>query len=422
MANQQISAQEQLLIELINRARLDPQGEAARYGIGLNDGLSAGTISSAPKAPVAWNADLGEAAALHSEWMLATDTFSHTGVNGTNSGARMTNAGYQFTGSWGYGENISWRGTTGTLDPTATIADQHMRLFLSSGHRVNIMGNYREVGVGQEIGTFTSNGTNYNASMVTENFARSGTRAFITGVAFQDKDGDGFYDVGEGTGGVTFDWKGDTGNAAATQAPGGYGVAIPTGLTGTAGVAVTANGVTMEATLGMTGSNVKLDLVNGNTLASSGHLTLGQNATNGRLLGAGDLNLTGNNQDNRLEGNSGANTVAGGGGADTILGNGGNDRIEGGAGNDTLTGGAGSDSFVFTVQAGATTGQDRITDLGSGDRIVIDLPGTLPSEAAWEDSHITAATGGWTIALDDGSSIFVAGGTLAALENALTLV
>lgn len=422
MANQQISAQEQLLIELVNRARLDPQGEAARYGIGLNDGLAAGTITTAPKAPLAWNADLGEAAALHSEWMLNTDTFSHTGVNGTNAGARMTNAGYQFTGSWGWGENISWRGTTGTLDPTATIIDQHMRLFLSSGHRVNLMGNFREIGVGQEVGGFTSNGTTYNASMVTENFARSGTRAFITGVAYQDKDGDAFYDVGEGLGGITFDWKGDTGNIISTQAAGGYGVAIPTGLTGTTGVAVTSGGVTMEATLGMTGNNVKLDLVNGNTLSASTHLTLGQNAPNGRLLGAGDLNLGGNGLGNRLEGNSGANSMSGGAGADTILGNGGNDRIEGDGGNDNLAGGAGSDSFVFTVQAGATTGQDRVTDLGSGDRILIDLNGTLPSEAAWEASHISAASGGWTITLDDGSSIFVAGGTLSLLENALTLV
>lgn len=421
MANPQISAQEQLLIELVNRARLDPSGEAARYGIGLNDGLAAGTISTAPKAPLAWNADLGEAAALHSEWMLAADTFSHTGSGGSNAGTRMTQAGYQFTGSWSWGENISWRGTTGPVDPTAMIQEQHKGLFLSAGHRKNIMGDFREIGVGQEVGSFATGGTAYNASMVTETFAKSGTRAFITGVAFQDKDGDAFYDVGEGTGGVTFDWKGDAGNAAATQAAGGYGVAIPTGLSGTAGVSVTANGVTMEASLGMTGSNVKLDLVSGKTLAASTDLTLGLNAIDGRLLGAGALKLTGNGQANRLEGNSGANTLTGGGGGDTILGGAGNDRIEGGAGNDAVTGGPGADSFVFTVRAGATTGQDRITDLGANDRIVIDLPGTLPSESAWEDSHVTAVAGGWQIALDDGSRIEVLGVTPDTLENALTL-
>jgi Ca2+-binding RTX toxin-like protein len=186
-------------------------------------------------------------------------------------------------------------------------------------------------------------------------------------------------------------------------------------------VSVTANGVTMEATLGMTGSNVKLDLVSGKTLAASTDLTLGLNAIDGRLLGAGALKLTGNGQANRLEGNSGANTLTGGGGGDTILGGGGNDRIEGAAGNDVLTGGAGADSFVFTVQSGATTGQDRITDLGATDKILIDLPGALPSESAWEDSHISAISGGWQVTLDDGSRIEVLGVSLGTLENALTL-
>ena len=42
--------QEQLMLELINRARMDPAGEAARQGISLNQGLAAGTISTAPEA------------------------------------------------------------------------------------------------------------------------------------------------------------------------------------------------------------------------------------------------------------------------------------------------------------------------------------------------------------------------------------
>lgn len=88
------------MLELINRARLDPQAEAARFGISLNNGLAEGTISSAPKAPLAFNSDLNESAAGHSSWMLAADVFSHTGSGGSNSATRMKNAGYVFTGSW----------------------------------------------------------------------------------------------------------------------------------------------------------------------------------------------------------------------------------------------------------------------------------------------------------------------------------
>ena len=63
-----------------------------------------------------------------------------------------------------------------------------------------------------------------------------------------------------------------------------------------------------------------------------------------------------------------------------------------------------------------------MTDLAAGDRLVIDLLGTLPSEAAWEDSHIAATTGGHNVTLDDGSVIFLANAALATIENALTLV
>jgi len=49
------SPQEQYLVELINRARADPAGEASRQLIDLNEGLAPGTISAAPKQPLAVN-------------------------------------------------------------------------------------------------------------------------------------------------------------------------------------------------------------------------------------------------------------------------------------------------------------------------------------------------------------------------------
>src|SRR4028118_206419 len=109
MSNASISAQEQLLLELINRARLDPSGEAARYGISLNEGLASGTISAAAKAPLAFDFDLNQSAAGHSSWMLNQDIFSHTGAGGSSSNDRMRSAGYDFDGYWGSAENTSWR-------------------------------------------------------------------------------------------------------------------------------------------------------------------------------------------------------------------------------------------------------------------------------------------------------------------------
>jgi hypothetical protein len=243
--------------QLINRARLDPLGEAQRYGIDLNQGLAAGTLDGTPKQPLAPNELLVDASRTHSTWMLDADVFSHTGPGGSTPGDRMGAAGYSFTGSWTWGENISWSGTTGTLGNLGTYAaQQHEGLFLSPGHRVNILnGTFREIGVGQVTGAFTAaNGTTYNASMITQSFATSGNARFLSGVVFADANGNGFYDPGEGLGGVTVSLGGVV--VATTQATGLYTVPVADGLhtvrfAGAAGV--------HEANVTMAGANLQVN-------------------------------------------------------------------------------------------------------------------------------------------------------------------
>ena len=92
------TANEQLMVELINRARANPAAEASRLGIDLNEGLSAGTISTAAKQPLAINPYLTDGARKHSQWMIDNDTFSHTGQGGSAPNDRMTGAGYIFAG------------------------------------------------------------------------------------------------------------------------------------------------------------------------------------------------------------------------------------------------------------------------------------------------------------------------------------
>ena len=56
---------EQYFLELVNRARANPTGEAQRFGLSdLNQGLSPGTISASPKAPLAPNQLLLNAARI----------------------------------------------------------------------------------------------------------------------------------------------------------------------------------------------------------------------------------------------------------------------------------------------------------------------------------------------------------------------
>ncbi|WP_200193990.1 CAP domain-containing protein [Halorhodospira abdelmalekii] len=255
------------MLELINRARENPLAEAQRYDIDLNEDLDPGTISASAKQPLFMNLTLVEAARAHSDWMLDTDTFSHTGVDGSSPGDRIAAAGYDLVAPWGWGENVSWRGTTGSLDDhvkpnlASYIDEQHGSLFLSSGHRKNIMAEgFREIGVGQSLGKFTSgDSTIYSASMITQKFAFSGDDIFLGGVAYKDSDGDNFYSLGEGLEGIKFSLP-DLGLEVETLNTGGYQLAVPSG---THQVVVSGEGLqnsySKEVTL--SDKNKKLDLV-----------------------------------------------------------------------------------------------------------------------------------------------------------------
>ncbi len=389
-----LSAAEQYLLELMNRARLDPAAEAARMGTDLNAGLAAGTISTAAKQVLAPNALLETAATNHTLWMLQVDVFSHTGLNNLRADQRLTAAGYAWSRM---GENIAFTGTTGTVNVQSAIEELNKNLFLSAEHRVNVMNSaYREVGLAAETGVFTQGGVNYNAEMVTEDFGTSGTAHFLTGVAYADASRDAFYSMGEGTAGVVFT---AAGSSATTAAAGGYslglGSEIATAVTGHQGT------LNFALTVDMSPGNVKLDLVDAKTFYTSGSVVLGTGVNAVVLLGVGALNASGNGVGNAITGNAGANALVGGGGNDTLLGNAGadvlhgntgNDKLDGGVGadriygetgNDSLTGGADADVFVFTANCGV----DRITDFSVAGKDVLQL-----DDAIWKGQVLTAAT------------------------------
>jgi len=219
---------EQFMLELVNRSRADPLAEARRLGIDLNQGLVFGTISADPKPPLAFQPELIDAARTHSDWMLDQDVFSHDGVNGTTPGDRMRRAGYLFSGSWSWGENIAWMGSTGAIPTAQAVAAEHDSLFRSPGHRVNLCGDFDEVGIGARTGIFTRNGTGLQAVMTTQNFARSESTPgpLLVGVVYRDADGDGAYSPGEGLPGVTV-IPDSGGYLAFTSSSGGYAVPVP---------------------------------------------------------------------------------------------------------------------------------------------------------------------------------------------------
>jgi Ca2+-binding RTX toxin-like protein len=346
----QPSASEQYLLELINRARLNPLGEANLFNIDLNDGLAANTISSDSKQPLAFNFFLIDAARSHSQWMLDNDIFSHTGVNGSTSSQRMTNAGYQFTGSWASGENVGYTGTTGTLNVNNAIAQVNEGLFRSSGHRKNILkSDFREIGLGNLTGDFEG----YNSLMVTENFAKSGSNVFLTGVAYNDLVlEDEFYTIEEGLAGIKITavrQSDNTSYSTLSMMAGGYQMAL---LAGTYDVSFSVNNQTIgnstQITIGA--ENIKLDLNTDNILnlfyGGNGHDSLSGGIGNDTLIGGyGNDSLIGDIGNDSLDGGADLDLLDGGVGDDTLNGGDGNDKLYGKTGNDLLLGGTGNDYF-----------------------------------------------------------------------------
>lgn len=378
------TAREQYMLELINRARLDPKGEASRYGISLNEGVSSGnTISSASKQALAGNDALGFAAARHSDWMIDNDEFSHF----ENAGPfyspfdRMNNAGYSFTTA---GENIGWVGTTGTLDLTKSIADIHENLFVDAGisgrgHRLNILEeDYREIGIGHATGDFKG----YNASMITQDFGASGSTRFITGVVYDDTNGNDFFTVGEQTAG-----RGVAGGSVAesTGAGGGYELGFTSAGSRTITFDLEAADITVTVALGE--RNAKVDVVNGDEIWTD--TTLVSNSLAIRqlhALGNQKLNLTGSDAKEKIYGNDAANTLVGNGAKDTIRGEGGKDFIVGGIGKDALTGGDGKDKFVFQFASDSTpTKFDTIKDFGDSGSDRIDMRAVFAGTLTYRD-------------------------------------
>ncbi len=365
------SAYEQLFLELINRARLDPTAEAQRTGVSL------GTITAAQKQPLAFNLSINDAADAHSAWMLSSGTFSHTGSGGSSAGQRMESAG--FTGISTWGENIAWNGTTGTLNTLSSVLGQHDGLFRSSGHRANILNDsFKEIGIGSQSGSYSG----YNALMTTQDFCRSGAGSLITGVVYNDSDSNAFYSVGEGRDGIQMQLLSGASliGATATWSSGGY--SMKTTATGDLTVRFSGGGLaqTIGAIIDFAAYNAKIDLVNGNTIQSSVSADLAFATRNLRLLGIDDTDGTGTAGPNQLIGNKGSNQLDGlggydairggigndrldgGSGLDKLFGNQGNDTLNGGSGNDTLTGGSNADTFVFS----GAFGKDKITDFQDG--------------------------------------------------------
>jgi hypothetical protein len=420
---------------LINRARLDPAGEAVRAGIpnvaegGANiDGVALNTTS---KQPLAWNDKLGAVADQHTAEMLAANKGLFHDPNAVIE-QHLTTAQYQFQ-RWG--ENISESLPLSAGNLTTEMKAHELSLFndtnvASRGHRENILDDrFQEVGVGASTGVMDG----ATRSIITEDFGKpSSGGQFLTGIAYNDADKDAFYSIGEGRSGITVT---TTAGTVVSGSAGQFSKAISAGTqTVTFSGGDLAAPVSVSATV-TAGRNALIDLVDRSTVETSVSLTALNGVTKIIGLGNNGLTLTGNALDNAIVSALGNDSINGGDGTDTVVYSGkstaytvtdnhnGTFTVKGAEGTDTLTSVEKiqfSDKTVTLsgpapVAGNVSIGDVSITEGASGTKVatfvVTRSEGTAAFDVAFKTQDGTATTADKDYVASSGSVHFNAGET-----------
>jgi hypothetical protein len=277
------TGEEQLYLELANRARANPQAEASRlkaasdpnilsaygfFSVDLDLMVSQfSTILPAP--PLAFNAQLIAAARNHTLDMFQNVFQEHT--NSFDSGKSLQRAqtvGYfpQFIGENVYsfahdayfghaGFEVDWGPGPGGMQ---VPEEGHTQ----PGHRDNMhTARFREVGIGVLNGNNSKPGVEpVGPQLVTEDYAVVfANTPFITGVAYYDLNGNSLYEAGEGIGGLTVTVNSQS-TKGLTASSGGY--TVPVSGSGNYNVTFSGAGlapVSKNVSI-INGENVKVDL------------------------------------------------------------------------------------------------------------------------------------------------------------------
>ena len=285
--------EQQYMLELINRARANGAAEATRLGLsGLQEGppsINGESFTIANTAqPLSWNPLLINCAQSHAKFLNGNDQFfsglsPHT-FGGKTPEQRINEAGYPmnlsteytgpttasgfFPGPENVAENVSiGSGPFTGAKLIATILGQHNALFTDQtvpgrGHRMTTMLTYwREIGIGIAAGTDNGQNNTWDSLYTVQNFgSQTNSTPFITGVVYQDTNGNGFYDPGEGIGGIRVDVPGAN-FFTITGSSGGYSVPVPGNGNYTATFSGGAFGNVQKPVTVSGGLNAKLDHV-----------------------------------------------------------------------------------------------------------------------------------------------------------------
>ncbi len=287
--------EEQYMLELINRARMDPPAEgeilanhpskniqfAYDYFNVDHQTIIDDFATYAPVPPLTFNDSLIRAARRHSKDMKDNNFQGHNGTDGTTPGDRIEEAGYEW---WTYGENVYAYAESIDHAHAGFVVDWGVA---SLGHRKNTLEyadepRWTEIGIGilrtgsakllaakrlrRDFIISAGNTTTANQVgpiLVTVDFAAPfESSPQVLGVVYQDLNENLAYDIGEGLGGVTISVQ-DSSKSTVTYSSGGYSIPFSMGgeykLTATGGLLEE----TIEKTFTIGLDNVKVDFSRG---------------------------------------------------------------------------------------------------------------------------------------------------------------
>ncbi|MEW6238759.1 MAG: CAP domain-containing protein [Candidatus Omnitrophota bacterium] len=288
--------EEQLMLELINRARMDPPAEGIRlanetdpailsayayFSVDLET-MKKEFASYPPRPPLAMNEKLIQSARRHSLDMRANNFQDHTGSDGSDPGLRIDDAGYLW---WGWAENIYAYAKSVEHGHAGFLVDWGNTI---PGHRMATLEYdddpiFNEVGIGivrtasgkvaaakrldragKEISpSAVLQGSAVGPMLITIDFgAGQNYIPQVVGVVYNDLNGNQFYDIGEGLGGVKITINGDN-RVVVTASSGGYSfpIAIPGQYTITASGGILTESI--RKTVKILGDNIKADFILG---------------------------------------------------------------------------------------------------------------------------------------------------------------
>lgn len=258
------SGDEMAFLWMLNRARNNPQRYASENGLGtLLDGVLA-------RPPLAWNGFLNSSARFKSQEMADNDYFAHlSAVTGKWPNLLAREHGYPLhTGLADAANNIeslaagfpmtALEALKLLIEDAGVVPPGHRYHLLATGPSAAFWAQHRECAIGY----------GFNASSTYDNYysVHSGYRnadsAWLTGVVYNDANGNGLYDSGEGLSGVTVSATGPANLMATTNAAGGWSIAVTAGSWAVSCTGGAFSG-TSNANATVAGNNVEIDFESG---------------------------------------------------------------------------------------------------------------------------------------------------------------